>query len=530
MLRGEITENLKKVYDIERLAGKMAYGNANARDMVTLKNSLMKLPEVKQILTNCKTELLKELYENLDELQDIYQLIETSIVDDPPMTIKDGGIIKLGYDEEIDKLKTAQTEGKNWLIALEAEEKEKTGIKNLKIGFNKVFGYFIEVTKSNLDQVPERYIRKQTLTNAERYITEELKNLENQILGAEEKVVNLEYDAFVQIRELIAKNVVRLQKTSEVVSSLDVISSFAQVAEDMNYCMPEVNSEGKIDIKGGRHPVIEKILGAGSFVENDTYLDKEENRLAIITGPNMAGKSTYMRQVALITLMAQVGSFVPATSAKIGVVDKIFTRVGASDDLSMGQSTFMVEMMEVANILNEATSNSLVILDEIGRGTSTYDGLSIAWAVAEYIADKEKCGAKTLFATHYHELTELENKLEGIKNYSIAVKEKGEDIIFLRKIVQGGTDESYGIHVARLAGVPKIVTKKANEILRSLERKNILTGKKEEKQDKKQVEGQFDLYNYKLAEIAHEIDKINLNELTPIDALNTLVKIKEKMK
>ena len=530
ILRGEIIENLKKVYDIERLAGKMAYGNANARDMVTLKNSLMKLPEVKQILTNCKSELLKELYENLDELQDIYQLIETSIVDDPPMTIKDGGIIKLGYDEEIDKLKTAQTEGKNWLIALEAEEKEKTGIKNLKIGFNKVFGYFIEVTKSNLDQVPERYIRKQTLTNAERYITEELKNLENQILGAEEKVVNLEYDAFVQIRELIAKNVVRLQKTSEVVSSLDVISSFAQVAEDMNYCMPEVNSEGKIDIKGGRHPVIEKILGAGSFVENDTYLDKEENRLAIITGPNMAGKSTYMRQVALITLMAQVGSFVPATSAKIGVVDKIFTRVGASDDLSMGQSTFMVEMMEVANILNEATSNSLVILDEIGRGTSTYDGLSIAWAVAEYIADKEKCGAKTLFATHYHELTELENKLEGIKNYSIAVKEKGEDIIFLRKIVQGGTDESYGIHVARLAGVPKIVTKKANEILRSLERKNILTGKKEEKQDKKQVEGQFDLYNYKLAEIAHEIDKINLNELTPIDALNTLVKIKEKMK
>ncbi len=529
MLRGEIIENLKKVYDIERLAGKMAYGNANARDMVTLKNSLMKLPEVKQILTNCKSELLRELYENLDELQDIYQLIETSIVDDPPMTIKDGGIIKLGYDEEIDKLKTAQTEGKNWLIALEAEEKEKTGIKNLKIGFNKVFGYFIEVTKSNLDQVPERYIRKQTLTNAERYITEELKNLENQILGAEEKVVNLEYDAFVQIRELIAKNVVRLQKTSEVVSSLDVISSFAQVAEDMNYCMPEVNSEGRIDIKGGRHPVIEKILGAGSFVENDTYLDKEENRLAIITGPNMAGKSTYMRQVALITLMAQVGSFVPATSANIGVVDKIFTRVGASDDLSMGQSTFMVEMMEVANILNEATSNSLVILDEIGRGTSTYDGLSIAWAVAEYIADKEKCGAKTLFATHYHELTELENKLEGIKNYSIAVKEKGEDIIFLRKIVEGGTDESYGIHVARLAGVPKIVTKKANEILRSLERKNILTGKKEEKQDKKQVEGQFDMYNYKLAEIAHEIDKINLNELTPIDALNTLVRIKEKM-
>ena len=530
ILRGDIIDNLKKVYDIERLAGKMAYGNANARDMVTLKNSLTKLPEVKSILSNCKSELLVKLFDNLDELQDIHELIEKSIVDDPPMTIKDGGIIKLGYDEEIDRLKTAQTEGKNWLVQLEADEKEKTGIKNLKIGFNKVFGYYLEVTKSYLNQVPDRFIRKQTLTNAERYITEELKNLENQILGSEERVVNLEYNAFVEIRDEISKNITRLQQTSEVISTLDVLTSFAKVAEDMNYCMPEVNSKGTIDIKNGRHPVIEKILGEGSFVENDTYLNKDENRLAIITGPNMAGKSTYMRQVALITLMAQCGSFVPAEEAKIGVVDKIFTRVGASDDLSMGQSTFMVEMMEVATILKEATNNSLVILDEIGRGTSTYDGLSIAWAVAEYIADKEKCGAKTLFATHYHELTELEDKLDGIKNYSIAVKEKGEDIIFLRKIVKGGTDESYGIHVARLAGVPKVVTQKANEILRSLERKNILTGKKEEKKDKKQVEGQFDLYNYKLAEIAHEIDKINLNELTPIDALNTLVRIKEKMK
>ena len=529
ILRGDVIENLKKVYDIERLTGKMAYGNANARDMITLKNSLFKLPEVKKILANCKSDLLKELYENLDELQDIYGLINKAIVDDPPMTITDGGIIKLGYDPEIDKLKTAQTEGKNWLIKLEADEKEKTGIKNLKVGFNKVFGYYLEVTKSNLNLVPERYIRKQTLTNAERYITEELKNLENQILGAEEKVVNLEYEAFTNIRQEIAKNVVRLQTTSEVVSTLDVLASFAEVAEDMNYCKPNVNNFGVIDIKNGRHPVIEKILGTGSFVENDTHLDKEENRLAIITGPNMAGKSTYMRQVALITLMAQVGSFVPAESATIGVVDKIFTRVGASDDLSMGQSTFMVEMMEVATILKEATPNSLVILDEIGRGTSTYDGLSIAWAVAEYIADKEKCGAKTLFATHYHELTELEEKIEGVKNYSIAVKEKGEDIIFLRKIVRGGTDESYGIHVARLAGVPKDVTNKANKILQSIERKNVLTGKKEEKKDKKQVEGQFDMYNYKLAEIAHEIDKINLNELTPIDALNTLVKIKEKM-
>ena len=530
MLRGDVIENLKKVYDIERLAGKMAFGNANARDMITLKNSLYKLPDVKNVLKECKSAYLEELYEKLDELQDIYTLIENSIVDDPPMTIKDGGIIKLGYDEEIDKLKTAQTEGKNWLIQLEAEEKEKTGIKNLKIGFNKVFGYYLEVTKSFLDKVPDRYVRKQTLTNAERYITDELKTLENQILGAEERVVNLEYDAFTKIRGEIAKNVRRLQTTSEVISTLDVLASFAQVAEDMNYCMPEVNDTGIIDIKNGRHPVIEKIMGVGTFVENDTYLDRNENRLAIITGPNMAGKSTYMRQVALITLMAQVGSFVPAESANIGVVDKIFTRVGASDDLSMGQSTFMVEMMEVATILKEATKNSLVILDEIGRGTSTYDGLSIAWAVAEYIADTEKCGAKTLFATHYHELTELENKIDGIKNYSIAVKEKGEDIIFLRKIVKGGTDESYGIHVAKLAGVPKVVTTKANEILRSLERKNILTNKKVEKQDKKQVEGQFDMYNYKLAEIAHEVDKINLNELTPIDALNTLVRIKEKMK
>ena len=530
MLRGDVIDNLKKVYDIERLAGKMAYGNANARDMITLKNSLARLPEVKSVLQNCNSPMLKDIYENLDELQDIHELIEKSIVEDPPMTVKDGGIIKMGYNEEVDKLKTATTEGKNWIIQLEAEEREKTGIKNLKVGFNKVFGYFIEVTKSNLDQVPERYIRKQTLTNAERYITEELKNLENQILGAEEKVVILEYDLFTKIREEIAKNIVRLQKTATMVSTLDVLASFAQVAEDMNYCMPQVDNSGVIDIKGGRHPVIEKMLGAGEFVENDTYLDKDENRLSIITGPNMAGKSTYMRQVALITLMAQVGSFVPAEEAKIGVVDKIFTRVGASDDLSMGQSTFMVEMMEVATILKEATPNSLVILDEIGRGTSTYDGLSIAWAVAEYIANKEKCGAKTLFATHYHELTELEEKIEGVKNYSIAVKEKGEDIIFLRKIVRGGTDESYGIHVARLAGVPKMVTEEANKILKSLERKNILTGKKEEKKDKKQVEGQFDMYNFKLAEIAHEIDKINLNELTPIDALNTLVKIKEKMK
>ena len=529
ILRGDIIENLKKIYDIERLAGKMAYGNATPRDMITLKNSLLKLPETKNILQNVKTNYLKEIYENIDELQDIYELIDKSITDDPPMNTKDGGYIKIGFDEEIDKLKLATTDGKSWLMKLEKEEKEKTGIKSLKVGFNKVFGYYIEVTNTYKNLVPETYIRKQTLTNGERYITEELKNIENQILGAEEKVVKLELEAFKKIREEIADNVKRLQKTAEAVSILDVLSSFAQVAEDMNYCKPVINKDGIIDIKEGRHPVIEKMLPTGEFIANDTYLDKNENRLSIITGPNMAGKSTYMRQVALITLMAQVGSFVPAQSAVIGVVDKIFTRVGASDDLSMGQSTFMVEMMEVAAILKEATSNSLIILDEIGRGTSTFDGLSIAWAVAEYIADINKCGAKTLFATHYHELTELENKLEGIKNYSIAVKEKGEDIIFLRKIVKGGTDESYGVHVARLAGVPKEVTKRANQILNTLERKSIIGSKKEEKEDKKQVTGQLGIFNFKLAEIAQELDKVNLNELTPIDALNTLVKIKEKM-
>ena len=529
ILKGDIVEALKKVYDIERLAGKISYGSANGRDLISLKSSAKQLPEVKRILSQSQSKLLTELYSELDTLDDIYELIEKTIVDDPPISVKEGGLIKLGYDEEIDRLKTATTDGKNWIIELEAKEREKTGIKGLKVGFNKVFGYYIEVTKSNISLVPDRYIRKQTLTNGERYITEELKNLENQILGAEEKVVNLEYNVFVEVRDKIESQVERVQKTAGIIATLDTLCSLATVAEDQNYVRPQVDNSGVIDIKDGRHPVIEKILPSGSFVQNDTYLDKNENRLSIITGPNMAGKSTYMRQVALITLMAQIGSFVPASFARIGVVDKIFTRVGASDDLSMGQSTFMVEMMEVAQILKEATANSLVILDEIGRGTSTYDGLSIAWAVAEYISDSEKCGAKTLFATHYHELTDLENKLEGVKNYSIAVKEKGEDIIFLRKIVKGGTDESYGVHVAKLAGVPQIVTKRANEILRTIERKNVLNNKKIEKQEKGIQEGQLTMYNYKLAEIAHELDKIDINQLTPIEALNTLVKIKEKM-
>ncbi len=529
ILRGEVVDSLKKVYDIERLAGKISYGSANARDLISLKNSAKQLPNVKQNLCNVKSNLLKQLYEDLDTLEDIHKIIDDSIIDDPPISVKEGGIIKFGYNEEIDHLKEATTNGKTWVLDLEAKEREKTGIKGLKVGFNKVFGYFIEVTKSNLSMVPESYIRKQTLANCERYVTEDLKKVENEILGAEEKVINLEYNAFCEIRDKIESQIDRVQKSAGIVAVLDVLCSLATVAYEMNYVMPIVDNSGMIDIKEGRHPVIEKILPSGSFVENDTYLDKDSNRLAIITGPNMAGKSTYMRQVALITLMAQIGSFVPASYAKIGVVDKIYTRVGASDDLSMGQSTFMVEMMEVASILKEATSNSLVILDEIGRGTSTYDGLSIAWAVAEYICNKEKCGAKTLFATHYHELTSLEEKLEGVKNYSIAVKEKGEDIVFLRKIVSGGTDESYGVHVAKLAGVPQVVTKRANEILKTLERKSILVDKAGEKENKNVTNGQLDLYNYKLAEIAHELDKIDLNELTPIDALNTLVKMKEKM-
>ncbi len=441
------------------------------------------------------------------------------------MSVKEGGLIKKGYDEQIDELIDLTTNGKKWLLDIEAKEKELTGIKNLKIGYNKIFGYYIEVSKSFVKMVPtDRYIRKQTLTTGERYITEELKNMENQIVGAQERIVNLEYDTFAKIRDQIEENAKRLQTAASIVAKVDVLCSLAIVAKDQNYCMPVVDNSDVIDIKEGRHPVVEKILHAGAFVQNDAYLDATENRLNIITGPNMAGKSTYMRQVALITLMAQIGSFVPATSARIGVVDKIFTRVGASDDLSMGESTFMVEMMEVATILNNATSKSLVILDEIGRGTSTYDGMSIAWAVAEYIT---KIKAKTLFATHYHELTSLEGMLEGTKNYHVAVKERGEDVIFLRKILPGGTDESYGVHVAKLAGVPKEVTKRANEILRSLERKSAL--KEEPKSNKQEDQGQLSMYNYKLAEIAHELDKIKLDEITPIDALNILSKIKEKM-
>lgn len=531
ILRGDILETLNRVYDIERLAGRISYGNANARDLISLKSSLNKLPELKTELSQTNSKMLKKLYSDLDELKDVTELIEKSIVDEPPITIKEGGIIKTGYSEEIDECKRAAIKGKSWLVNIEAKEKELTGIKTLKVGYTKVFGYYIEVTKSFLKQVPtDRYIRKQTLTGAERFITEELKSIEDKVLGAEERIVTLEYDEFVKIRTKISSQIERIQKSSTVVAIVDVLNDFANIAEDYEYCMPKVDEEDEILIKDGRHPVIERMIDNGSFVENDTYLNRRDDRLSIITGPNMAGKSTYMRQVALITLMAQIGCFVPASSAKIGVVDKIFTRVGASDDLSMGQSTFMVEMSEVANILKNATKNSLVILDEIGRGTSTYDGLAIAWAVAEYIADTNNIGCKTLFATHYHELTSLEEKLEGVKNYQIAVKEKGEDVIFLRKIIPGGTDESYGIHVAKLAGAPKKMLTRANEILKTLEKKVKIKEKQEEKEMKKQVTGQLDMYNYKLADIASELDKININELTPIDALNTIVKIKEKLK
>ena len=528
LLSDRIVESLKSIYDIERLAGKISYGTVNARDLISLKNSIMQLPNLKETIKNVNSEFLKNIDNELDILSDIYELIEASIVEEPPLTVKEGGLIKKGYKPEIDELIEATTNGKQWLANVEIREKELTGIKNLKIGYNKIFGYYIEVSKSNVKDIPEnRYIRKQTLTTGERYITEELKKMENEILGAKEKIIALEYDEFVNIRNEIQSNAKRIQRTASAISKLDVIQGLANVANEFNYCKPEIMDDDVIDIKNGRHPVVEKIIPYGDFVQNDSLLNASENRLNIITGPNMAGKSTFMRQVALITIMAQIGSFVPAEYAHIGIVDKVFTRVGASDDLSSGESTFMVEMMEVANILKNATDRSLVILDEIGRGTSTYDGLSIAWAVAEYVS---KLKSKTLFATHYHELVGLEGKIDGVKNYHITVKERGEDIIFLRKIVEGGTDESYGIHVAKLAGVPKEVTNRANEILFKLEKKNIMNGKAESKSEKAENAGQLSMYNYKLAEIASELDGVHLDSITPIEALNILQKMKDKMK
>lgn len=531
MLRGDISESLKKIYDIERLVGKVAYGTVNARDLIALKNSLYQVPNVKKLLAYTNSNMLKGLYNDIDELTDIAKLIEDSIVDEPPISVKEGGIIKSTYNEDVNRYRTAATEGKNWVLNLEAKERELTGIKNLKVGYNKVFGYYIEVSKGNVQHVPEdRFIRKQTLTTGERFITEELKEIEGTILGAQDKVVNLEYELFVDIRNKITAEIKRLQDTSSAISSLDALTSLATVADENNYVRPEVNESEEIIIKDGRHPVVEALIPSGSFVPNDTTLNTTTDRVNVITGPNMAGKSTYMRQVAIIALMAQIGSFVPASYAKIGIVDRIFTRVGASDDLSTGQSTFMVEMNEVANILNNATRRSLLILDEIGRGTSTFDGLSIAWSVVEYISDKSKIGARTLFATHYHELTELETKIDGIKNYCIAVKEKGEDVIFLRKIIEGGADESYGVHVAKLAGIPSTVTTRANAILKELKETNFTNkAQKENKKPAAAMAAQFDLFNYKLGEIASELEKVNLNELTPIDALNVLAKMKAKL-
>ncbi len=542
MVREEIREYLNPIYDLERLIGRVTYQTANPRDLIAFKSSLQMLPFLKTLLGECKVSLLEEIQADLDPLEDIFTLIEASIAEEPPISIRDGGILKEGYDEEIDKLRHAKTEGKGWLMELEAKERERTGIKNLRIKYNKVFGYYLEVTNSYRDMVPDDYIRKQTLTNAERYITADLKELEDIILGAEDKLVALEYEIFQDIRNKIAGEVLRIQRTAKAVAGIDVLSALALVAERGNYCRPSINEKGVIDIKNGRHPVVEKMINNDMFIANDTYLDNKKQRISIITGPNMAGKSTYMRQTALIVLMAQIGSFVPAESAKIGIVDRIFTRVGASDDLASGQSTFMVEMTEVANILRNATSNSLLVLDEIGRGTSTFDGLSIAWAVVEHISNPKLLGAKTLFATHYHELTELEGKLDNVNNYCIAVKEKGDDIVFLRKIVPGGADKSYGIQVAKIAGVPDSVIARAKVIAEELSAHDIaeftgriaVEGTPAKKQRKKLDEvdlTQMSLFDtVKDDDIIQELQDLDLGNLTPIDALNKLYQLQNKIK
>lgn len=541
--REEIREYLNPVYDLERLISKISYKSANPRDLIAFKSSLSMLPHIKYLLGDFKKELLMDIFEQMDELKDLCDLIDSSIMDEPPITIKEGGIIKEGCNEEIDKLRHAKTEGKTWLAELEAKERDKTGIKNLKIKFNKVFGYYLEVTNSNKNMVPDYYTRKQTLANAERYITPELKELEDIILGAEDKLFALEYDLFNDVRDRIAAEVVRIQTTAKAVAKIDVFASLSLIAERNNFVRPIINEKGVIDIKEGRHPVVEKMISNDMFISNDTYLDNGSNRISIITGPNMAGKSTYMRQSALIVLMAQIGCFVPAANAKIGIVDRIFTRVGASDDLASGQSTFMVEMTEVANILRNATSNSLLILDEIGRGTSTFDGLSIAWAVVEHISNPRLLGAKTLFATHYHELTELEGKLSSVNNYCIAVKEKGDDIVFLRKIVKGGADKSYGIQVAKLAGVPESVIERAKQLVEELSDADITakareiqadTGNKTKVKTKKY--DQVDLEQMSLfdtvsdQDILQELKEMDISTLTPIDALNTIYRLQNKLK
>ncbi|HHT97626.1 MAG TPA: DNA mismatch repair protein MutS [Clostridiales bacterium] len=533
--REEIREYLNAIYDLERLMGKISYKTVNPRDLIAFSSSLAMLPHIKFLLSSFDKGLLKEFYDELDALTDIYDLINNSIIEEPPITLKDGGIIKDGYNDDVDLLRKAKTEGKTWLMELEEKEKQATSIKNLKIKYNRVFGYYLEVTNSYKDLVPESWTRRQTLANAERYTTDKLKELENIILGAEDKLFALEYEMFSDIRDKIGLEVERIQKTSKTVAKIDVFASLAIVAERNDYTAPKLNNKGIISIKNGRHPVVEKMMANDMFVSNDTLLDDKKNRLSIITGPNMAGKSTYMRQTALIVLMAQIGSFVPASSADISVVDRIFTRVGASDDLASGQSTFMVEMTEVSNILRNATANSLLILDEIGRGTSTFDGLSIAWAVIEHISDINKLGAKTLFATHYHELTELEGMLDGVNNYCIAVKEQGEDIVFLRKIIKGGADKSYGIQVAKLAGVPNSVLNRANEIANQLTKHDIAI-KAREKDSKQLVLKEESMENNQLTlfssndDILIEIREMDLGIITPIDALNKLYKLQQEIK
>ena len=540
MIRDEIREYLQPVYDLERLVSRISYQSANPRDLISFKTSLQMLPFLKQLLHSFPDGLLKELDDEMDDLADLQELIEASIVDDPPFLMKEGGIIKDGYNETVDNYRNAKKEGKQWLSELEASEREKTGIRTLKVKFNKVFGYYIEVTNSFKDLVPDYYTRKQTLTNAERYITPKLKELEDMILGAEDRLYALEYDLFCKIRDTVAKEVVRIQKTAHAIAMLDVFASLSYVASRNQYVRPKLNTKGKIDIKDGRHPVVEQMIPNDMFISNDTLLDNGEHRVSIITGPNMAGKSTYMRQTALIVLMAQIGSFVPAREANIGICDRIFTRVGASDDLASGQSTFMVEMTEVANILRNATPNSLLILDEIGRGTSTFDGLAIAWAVIEHVANPKLLGAKTLFATHYHELTELEGKLPGVHNYCIAVKEKGDDIVFLRKIVKGGADKSYGIQVARLAGVPESVLKRAKELVDQLSDADITAAVKDlasQGKSKKQkvTYDEVDAQQMSLFDtvqddsIIEEIRELDISNLTPMDALNTLYRLQNKI-
>ena len=541
--REEIREYLNAVYDLERLVTRISYRTANPRDLIAFKTSLGMIPPVKQLLSQAKSAELKEIDERMDCLEDIYDLIEKSIQDEPPIMIREGGMIKEGYNEDVDKFRLSRTEGKTWLAELEAREKEKTGIKNLRVRYNKVFGYYLEVTNSYKELVPEDWTRKQTLANAERYITPELKELEDMILGAEDKLAALEYDIYCEVRDSIGEQVVRIQETAKAIAHLDVLASLACVAQSNDYVRPSINTKGVIDIQGGRHPVVEKMNNNQMFIDNDTYLDNKNHRISIITGPNMAGKSTYMRQSALIVLMAQIGSFVPAKSANIGIVDRIFTRVGASDDLASGQSTFMVEMTEVANILRNATSRSLLILDEIGRGTSTFDGLSIAWAVVEHISNPKLLGAKTLFATHYHELTELEGKLDSVNNYCIAVREQGDDIIFLRKIIRGGADKSYGIQVARLAGVPDSVIDRAKEISSWLEETDVTdkaknlqvrtsAKKKEVVREAVPAEKQMSLFDIYPADhpVLKELAGLDVSNMTPIQALNTLYELQKRLK